>query len=215
MKKTTFFLFALFATSNTIAQEDNYYLRISYGSVDTDIEAQEVIDSYDYSLSDSEGWSFSAGYRINRFLALEGGFSDLGKSSGMYHYSSTDTNFSITENLSSEIKLKTLGLSISTDTKKALYTGLRFGYQRWDVKYKFKGEYLEYLAAPTVIGAPGSGGPVEYSESSKWRNDGYDWYYGIAAGWNYQNWAIILEHTIYNVDNETPSFSALALSYNF
>ncbi|USD21067.1 hypothetical protein MJO52_18700 [Microbulbifer variabilis] len=53
------------------------------------------------------------------------------------------------------------------------------------------------------------------SDSDKGENDGSNLYYGVFIGWNYNNWSLSLEHTIFEMDEQKPSFSSLALTYNF
>ncbi|WP_444924069.1 hypothetical protein ACJJH9_01585 [Microbulbifer sp. DLAB2-AF] len=61
------------SASNTMAMENSFYLKSSYGKVDTDISTQESEEYFETNLSNPRGWTVTLGYRLNNFLAIEGG----------------------------------------------------------------------------------------------------------------------------------------------
>ncbi|GAB2888599.1 outer membrane beta-barrel protein [Microbulbifer echini] len=210
-----------FSASNTTAMENSFYLKSSYGKVDTDISAQEARDTFGTKLSDPNGWSFTLGYRLNNFFAVEGGYADLGEaeakdsqnvfipdSYGTYYF---DSSYKATI----DAQTKMLGVFLSTDTSKTFYAGLRAGYQVWDAELKQSGSFSERFEWNDEFDQVADDLYYQGDFSNNETTDGTDLYYGVSAGWNYNNWSLSLEHTIFEMDDRKPSLSSLALTYNF
>ncbi|USD21072.1 porin family protein [Microbulbifer variabilis] len=200
------------SASNTIALENNFYLKSTYGSVDTNISSKDALESFKTKLSDSSGWSITLGYRLNKFIALEGGFADLGDTEGSYRHE--EWSFSQWGDEMSEISTidykistdtKILGLFLTTDITKDFYAGARVGYQLWDEQFQKRHEFS----------ARWDWGDYHGINTTDETNDGSDPYYGISVGWNNNNWSLSLEHTIFEMKDRKPSLSSLGLTYNF
>ncbi|WP_444920182.1 outer membrane beta-barrel protein [Microbulbifer sp. CnH-101-G] len=210
------------SASNTMAMENSFYIKSSYGKVDTDISSQEAQEFFGTKLSDPNGWFLTLGYRFNNFLAIEGGYADLGEAeakdsqSGFMPYNDYETvyyDYSYKSQISAQTKM--LGVFLSTDTNKPFYAGVRAGYQSWDAEIELTGKVSESL-----VWSNGYDQTVElysYQEDLSYSDDtdGSDLYYGVSAGWNYNNWSLSLEHTIFEMDDQKPSLSSLGLTYNF
>ncbi|USD21070.1 outer membrane beta-barrel protein [Microbulbifer variabilis] len=185
----------LLSTSSTLAMENTWYLKSTYGKLDTDISTD---------LSDPNAWSFTLGYRFNKFLSIEGGHVDLGEAKDKKtYYGRFSTSI---DNRTVSTKATTLGLFLTTDITKDFYIGLRTGFQRWDEHYENNATYSYH-------------GDYRDHYTKEWKhcntNDENDLYYGVSAGWNYNNWSLSLEHTSFEMDERKPSLSSLGLTYNF
>ncbi|WP_444903267.1 outer membrane beta-barrel protein [Microbulbifer sp. CnH-101-E] len=209
------------SASNTMAMENSFYLKSSYGKVDTDVSSQEAQELFGTKLSDPNGWSLTLGYRFNNFLAIEGGYADLGEAeakksdndvipdmNGTYYY-----DYSYKAVLNAQTKM--LGMFLSTDVSKNFYAGIRAGYQTWDAELKRKGNFNAKYEWNDDFSQVFD--DISYNESlaNSESTDGSDLYYGVSAGWNYNNWSLSLEHTIFEMDEQKPSLSSLGLTYNF
>lgn len=224
MKRAVLASIFAFATSGAMAIEKNFYLKSAYGHVDPDVE--ELEEYLDIKLSDPKGYSITLGYRINRFLAVEGGYTDLGEAEGEYQDSYSDSytysngwreddtySEKITGSLGATSKM--LGMLVSTDMNEKFTAGLRLGIQRWEAEVKATRlstiGYELYDDRGILIDFGALGDPI--SESAT--DDGSDAYYGVTVGWAERNWVLSLEHTIFEMEDQKPSLSAIALSYNF
>ncbi|USD21069.1 outer membrane beta-barrel protein [Microbulbifer variabilis] len=197
--------------SNTIALENNFYLKSTYGAVDTDISTQEALERFETKLSDPSGWSITLGYHLNNHIAFEGGFIDLGDAKGSYRHEESSigdwggTNYErhiYDYTLSTEATI--LGLFFTTDITKDFYAGIRIGYQFWDEHLQEKDDvfFWDWDEYEDII-------------TTHKTNDGSDLYYGISVGWNYNKWSLNLEHTTFEMEKREPRLSSLALTYNF
>ncbi|WP_444941364.1 outer membrane beta-barrel protein [Microbulbifer sp. ZKSA004] len=215
----------LFSASNVMATESNFYLRSSYGKVDTDFSSRETQETLGVELSTPKGWSVALGYRLNNFISLEAGYADLGDANGSdtditgytYDYDFGPYTYRREENRERILSLKSkmLGMLLTTDITKDFYAGIRTGLHSWDADLKHKSSLnIQHVWADNngnVLDTEGTG----YKVSGKDGTQDEDLYYGISAGWNYNNWSLSLEHTIFNMDKKKPSLSSLALTYNF
>ncbi|WP_444887323.1 hypothetical protein [Microbulbifer sp. JMSA008] len=199
------------SASNTIALENNFYLKSTYGAVDTDISTQKLQGlNIPDNLSNPKGWSFTLGYQLNNYIALEGGFVDLGDAEGReYDIVAVDYDDIFARNFKKTINTQTqiVGLFFSTNINRDFYAGIRTGYQFWDEHFQTKWESNYLNQSGKITGT--------FEGSYHRTNNGSDPYYGISAGWNYINWSLSLEHTIFEMEERKPNFSSLALTYNF
>ncbi|WP_299948508.1 outer membrane beta-barrel protein [uncultured Microbulbifer sp.] len=222
----------LFFASNTMATESNFYLKSSYGKVDpdgkldTDFPSLEDQENLSVKLSNPKGWSLALGYRLDNFIALEAGYADLGDAdssvsevrSNNFDYGYYSDTYERENRLETTLsrKSKMLGIFLTTDVTKDFYAGIRTGFHSWDadLKYKFTSntKYTETDNSGSVTYTD----TYNYEESDKERIHDSDLYYGISAGWNFnENWSLSLEHTIFEMNEDKPSLSSLALTYNF
>ncbi|WP_444887324.1 hypothetical protein [Microbulbifer sp. JMSA008] len=221
MKKLILASAIIISTSSTMAMENSFYFKSTYGMVNTDISSQETQEKLSTDLSDPNGWSFILGYHLNKFLALEGGYVDLGDAEGRYHdrydspygFSAHDTIHNYTINT----QAKTFGLFLTTDITKDFFAGLRVGYQFWNEHFEDKvTKYLHYYDHDQngVFTDIATRSYTEKDQDCEIK-DGSDLYYGVSAGWNYNNWSVSLEHTIFEMEERKPSLTSLGLTYNF
>jgi len=107
-----------------------------------------------------------------------------------------------------------LGIFLTTDITKNLYAGIRLGYQQWEAELK-EIENLNWNYEVVISGSQIASESGSSNYSYKGDDDGSDPYYGVSAGWNYNNWSLSLEHTIFEMGDRKPNLSSLALTYNF
>ncbi|BBM01755.1 outer membrane beta-barrel protein [Microbulbifer sp. GL-2] len=215
-------LAAILATSasSSMAMENNFYLKSSFGKVDTDISNREALENFGVKLSDPKGWNVTLGYRLNNFLSIEGGYTNLGSSEGRDRGSdSINTDYEALHyeydyKVDIDTQSRMLGIFLTTDITKNLYAGIRVGYQQWDAELK-EVENLNWNYEVVISGSQIASESGSSNYSYKGDDDGSDPYYGISAGWNYNNWSLSLEHTIFEMGDRKPNFSSLALTYNF
>ncbi|WP_444899708.1 outer membrane beta-barrel protein [Microbulbifer sp. VAAC004] len=219
------FALIIFASPN-IAQDNNLYIKSSYGIVDADADTLQVNSSFIAEVTKSQGWNLILGFRLNNFLAFEGGYTDLGESednqkiltrshsdeydpSGEHLY---HTNYKVSLSGNS----KTLGVLVTTDITKKFHAGLRLGYQQWKTIYESKEVFLHrYTSVSSMSKFRKPYEEVLAMNSEKTSSDGSDPYYGVSFGFTHNNWGLSLEHTIYEMNQYKPSLSSLAITYNF
>ncbi|WP_308365099.1 MULTISPECIES: outer membrane beta-barrel protein [unclassified Microbulbifer] len=195
----------LAASSNAFAIEDTWYARASYGVTDLDTDrAERELCSIDlcYEFDDGKGFSLNIGYRLNRYVAFETGYTDLGDTSDsdsvdLIFVSPIDApSFSrvdVKAKLSSNTK--TMAALFSTDAGKSLSAGARLGYHFWESEVKTTGTSGAF--------------------SSSVDEDGTDIFYGVFANWRTGRWTLGLEHTLFESEGNDPTLSALSLSLDF
>ncbi|WP_444900492.1 outer membrane beta-barrel protein [Microbulbifer sp. VAAC004] len=215
----------LFSASNSMATENNFYLRSSYGKVDTNVSSYEASANIGVDLSTPKGWTIALGYRLNRFFALEAGYADLGDADGSDNFI-TDESYDldsgpytshreVSRERTLSIKSKMLGILFTTDVTKDFYAGVRTGFHSWDADLKYKSTLNMQQTWTDYNGNVIDTESTNFEGSGKDGTKDSDFYYGISAGWNYNNWSLSLEHTIFNMDKKKPTLSSLALTYNF
>lgn len=207
MKKTIFAAtLALLASANVAAMEDTWYGKVSYGVTDLDTgRAERDLCSVGlcYDLGSDKGFSFNLGYRFNRYFAAEGGYADLGEVSDTQGVNASILDPSLPDQ---EVDL-TLSLSTSnwsmaalatTDASREFYAGAKLGFHFWETE--------------ADVSTPG----MTVNALSE---DGTDIFYGVFANWRTGNWALGVEHTIFQTEvggeGMDPSLTAVSLSLDF
>lgn len=204
------------------------YLSGSYGSVDHDL--QEVEDYTGVKLSSPKGSAITLGYRINRNLAIETGYTDFGSADaresfseiyGPYYYApgySEEEEVVYTGSADVTSSSFKLGVVFTTDVWETVSAGLKLGFHNWEVEAA--GRYTEdstfYLiedATGQRIDSADFGNDV--SESLSGSTDGSDAYYGVTAGWRVDNLLLSVDYTRYVMDDIEPTMAAITLGYDF
>lgn len=198
---------ALFASANAMSIEDSWYGRAGFGLTDLDVGQMErdlcsVDLCYDFGID--KGFSLNVGYRLNRHLAMEGGYTDLGEASDTQSINPSFFDPSL-PNGEADVKIATstsnwsMAALATTDSNKALYAGAKLGFHFWETDVD--------------VSAPGGGSMNALSE------DGTDIFYGVFANWRVDNWTLGVEQTIFQteIDGESmdPSMTAVSLSLDF
>lgn len=200
------------------------YLSGSYGTVDADL--QDTGEKF----SSPKGGAITLGYRVNEFIAIEGGYTDLGSAKGSYTdiyiaegpYQYTDGYSEVRE--VSDIEKATvsgtstrLGFVVSTNVWDTVSAGLRAGFHRWDVEGKSSYDYSDtwYLIDDATNERVDSYTEYEFSDSDRDSLDGSDHYYGLTAGWRNGNLLLSVDYTVFVMEEIEPSMASLTLGYDF
>ncbi|WP_444933935.1 outer membrane beta-barrel protein [Microbulbifer sp. JTAC008] len=221
-------ILALASGANTYASEKPFYAKATLGYMSFDTRARYT-ESEDLN---STGYSFTLGYRINNYLAVEGGMVDLGeirqeyKGDGEFYYSDyyqgQDVNvvdsYTYDSNIKTDYKSYSLGLALTQKFQQNFNAIVRLGVHQWCANksgqrqitgtrsyYENGGIYDVYMTSE----------PYEISYNPDSATDGSDLYYGAEISWSTGTWDIGLEHTIYEVEDEKADFTALGVTYNF
>lgn len=227
---------ALAASTNATAAtlEGDWYTRIGIIQTDPDVGAVEnflsetietetgVGESVDFG--NPRSYSLNIGYRINSYLAVEAGYTDLGDSSNTYRYfhdygDLQTQGYEGRETMTYKSKVsgstKTIGVVLSTNATRAFSVGVRAGVHLWGTKADIDSTYTDeytYLDADNNV-LEGDSRIDEVLLASD--TDGEDAYYGVFANWRIGRWSYSLGHTLYKTDDVEPSVSSLALDYDF
>lgn len=208
MKRANFIsVLALFASASAMAVEDSWYGRVGFGVTDLDLGGLESdLCSVDlcYDFGTDKGYSLNLGYRLNRYFAMEGGYTDLGEASDTQSVNPSLFDPSL-PNGEADVKIATsssnwsMAALATTDSSRALYAGAKLGFHFWETEVD--------------VSAPGGGSMNALSE------DGTDIFYGVFANWRVENWTLGVEHTIFQTEIEgegmDPSITAVSLSMDF
>ncbi|MFV8783506.1 hypothetical protein ACNKU7_13905 [Microbulbifer sp. SA54] len=211
-------LLSPFATAYDSAYSP-FYLKFGYGSVDPDIHE---LDEYDYE--QPAGYSLMLGYQASPFLALEGGYVNLGEITESYiepyGYGTPGYDYYFEEGVyesGAGISASSLaiGVVLSTDVYSGFTAGVRFGYHLWDVEadaYEID-EWTEYFwnSAIGAYEAYDYGNEAGLSETV----DGNDPYYGVTLGLGAGNWMFSADYTVYNMEDTAPALGSISVGFRF
>lgn len=212
---------AIFAT-NASADENRFYVKGAAGLAVHDDRFLPEDDEY----SNATGYSVTFGYQYNNFLALEAGRILLGTAETDYRrmidygYSYNDDErvqktYLVNGEDEFESRSAAVGLALHTDIGNNFHAGVRLGVHEWQWEiskaYTEVGQYNMYDGDGNLIDSIDIDSVGRY----KYKDSGFDSYYGAALGWDSNEWTLGLEHTIYVLDERKPSLSAIALTYRF
>lgn len=195
------------------------YLKFGYGSVDPDIQE---FDEYD--MEHPDGYSLTLGYQASPFLALEGGYVNLGDITESYiepyGYGDPGYDYYFEEGVyevGAGISASTvaIGAVLSTDVYRGFSAGLRFGYHLWEVEanaYEMD-EWTEYVwnSGIGAYEAYDYGYEDQFSETV----DGSDPYYGVTLGLSAGNWIFSADYTVYQMEDMSPALGSLSVGLRF
>ena len=205
-----------------------FYLSGSYGSVDHDL--QEVEDYTGVKLSSPKGSAITFGYRINEYIAVEGGYTDFGEADAEETYSEEFGPYYVAPgyseieevNYSGNVALAStsyrLGLVATTDIWKTFSAGARIGFHNWesDISARVRADSTWYLIDDLTgerVDSADFGGDFTESESDS--IDGSDAYYGVTAGWRSGNLLVSLDYTMFVMEDIEPTMTSLTIGYDF
>lgn len=222
----------LAASTNASATtlEGDWYTRLSFGLSNPDADAVEGLlrdtiaedtgfqESVDFE--NPRSLSINVGYRINRFFAVEAGYTHFGDINERYRYSRAYGNLETlgyegveTDSYKAEISgnTKTLGLVVSTDATRQFSAGVRAGVHLWNTRAEIEYDYEDTRSA---LNAEDEVVQIEESPLSS-DLDGEDAYVGLFANWRIGRWAYSLDHTVYKTDEVEPTVTSIGLDYAF
>ncbi|WP_444930097.1 outer membrane beta-barrel protein [Microbulbifer sp. SSSA002] len=224
MKHTALAAFIALFSSSIHAEEQPFYLKASLGYTQFDSDSSYTIKED----LDSVSYGFTFGYRINQYIAIEAGMTDLGKLERRSGYELYDAeiygdqdyqtvfNASSYDHTKTEYKSYSLGAAFTKRFQQHLSAGVRLGVHQWNTTSSGSGNY-EYS-----IDWYSPDGELLESESYAWSGDwgdekdsGTDSYYGAVISWSTGAWDIGLEHTLYKIEDEKANFTALGATYSF
>lgn len=220
MKKFIIASIFTFSSVNTNALEDQFYLKGSIGKVDSDFSSAA-------DFSDSNGYSFTFGYKLNDHFSVEVGRLDLGKVKAKnefsYDHSFTDDFNGITyrragkkvttQTIASESI--TLGIAASKRIADIFEVGIRLGAHRWNRTSQYRGREVGIYSETDSDGTLLIERDIDLSPHRKWSKIHNDPYYGGFISWSVKDWSIGLEHTVFELSDRKPALSALSLAYSF
>ncbi|WP_444940993.1 outer membrane beta-barrel protein [Microbulbifer sp. ZKSA004] len=221
-------ILALASGANTYASEKPFYAKATLGYMSFDTRARYT-ESEDLN---STEYSFTLGYRINDYLAVEGGVVNLGEVRQEYkgdeefyysdYYRGQDVNVVYNHtyewNSKTDYKSYSLGLALTQKFQQNFNAVVRLGVHQWCANRSGQAQRigtLSYYENDGIYDVYIMSEPYEISYSTDSSTDGSDLYYGAEISWSTGTWDIGLEHTIYEVEEEKADFTALGVTYNF
>ncbi|WP_445355877.1 outer membrane beta-barrel protein [Microbulbifer sp. EKSA008] len=225
MKRTAIAAVIALFSSSIYAEEQPFYLKASLGFTQFDSSDNAYVTKEDL---DSTGYGFTLGYRINKYIAIEAGMTDLGSTEQQSRYELHDegdydidgykyiVDVSSTSHAKTEYKSYSLGTVFTAQLHRHLSASARFGVHQWR---KTSGGTASYAYSGSWYSPSGE---LLESESVSWSGD---WdaekesssnpYYGAEISWSTGTWDIGLEHTIFEIEDEKANFTALGIIYSF
>ena len=182
------------------AATGDWYVGLGYGltSFDTGISSTTGTASLD---EDDSGFKFFGGYNVNKNVAIELAYADLGTASLSGNTGDTfvldGIPFIFTGSGTINIDGSLIGLSgvFTYHFNDAFNLYGRAGLASWEAD----------------ISATETGGPTETASE-----DGTDFFLGFGAGWNFaQTWALKAEYELYSFDSEDVDFLSLNIVKTF
>ncbi|WHI52323.1 outer membrane beta-barrel protein [Microbulbifer sp. MLAF003] len=224
MKYTTLVTLIALTSTGVYAEEKPFYLKASLGHTEFDSESSYALRE---NLS-STGYAFIFGYRVNRYIAVEGGMTDLGSIRrdyesnvhGLEWYIDDDDfiveNYDYKSKQEAEYNSYSVGLALTAPIQQNLNAGIRLGVHQWCENNSGQSE-----TSGTLNWYNGDRELLEvepYYRSYSWDNEkdsGSNPYYGVEVNWTTGDWSISLEHTVYEIQDDKANFSAVGITYSF
>jgi hypothetical protein len=156
------------------AADHGFYMGVDAGVASYPNDVRVFLNGTDYERESSKGtdfaWSFAAGYRFNRYLALEAGFSDLG-------HAETDLVTSADPDTSrGDVKQSARGKTL------ALLTHIPIG--NWD-------SYFKAGAIHSIFGTKVRAKVDGNEFQSSWQNEGTQLLLGVGTRYAFtEQWAV-------------------------
>lgn len=224
MKYTALAILIALSSTGVYAAEKPFYLKASLGYMQFDSK-----DSFAVKEDlNSTGYALTFGYRINDYIAIEGGRANLGNISRDYEFTVRDNeiyydydeivveNYNYKSTNETKLKSYSLGLAFSTQIQQNLNAGIRLGVHQWCVDTSGRSEYSGTRSWYTEDRELVSVEP--YNNSYDWgssKNSGSNPYYGAEVNWTTGDWGFSLEHTIYEIQDDSANLSSVGVTYSF
>ncbi|WP_444919661.1 outer membrane beta-barrel protein [Microbulbifer sp. CnH-101-G] len=224
MKQIALTALVALVSTNVYAEEKPFYLKASLGYMHFDSEDSTAVKED----LNSTGYAFTFGYRVNDYIAFEGGMANLGdirkeherSVRGLEWYYSDDEilveNYDYQSKQETKYKSYNLGLALSSQIQQNLNAGIRFGVHQWCANDSGRAEHSGnrnwYSLDRELLDAESF--DRSYSWSSN-KNSGSNPYYGAEVNWTTGDWGINLEHTIYEIQDEKANLSSVGVTYSF
>ncbi|WP_444925636.1 outer membrane beta-barrel protein [Microbulbifer sp. TRSA002] len=238
MKHTTLAAVIALFSSSIYAEEQPFYLKASLGFTQFDtsyLKASLGYTNLDTSDSayvtkedlDSTGYGFTLGYRINKYIAIEAGMTDLGrKEQSAYKLIDEDhsdndgyrhTEYSLSTGYDkTKYKSYSLGTAFTAQLHRHLSASARIGVHQWRKTSSGTASYVwvsrGYNPSGELEGADDFWSSVDWDAEKESSSNPY---YGAEISWSIGTWDIGLEHTIFEIEDEKANFTALGIIYSF
>ncbi|MFA0811822.1 outer membrane beta-barrel protein [Microbulbifer epialgicus] len=224
MKYTTFVTLISLASAGVYAEEKPLYLKASPGHTEFNAENSYAVRE---DLR-STGYAFTLGYRVNNYIAIEGGMTNLGNIHRDYEYNvhglewHFDYDDVLIENSNykskqeAEYESYSIGLAVRAPIQQHLNAGIRLGVHQWCENNSGRSE--DSGTRSWYNGDRELQDVEPYYTSYSWNNEkdsGSNPYYGAEVNWASGDWGINLEHTVYEIQEDKGNFSAVGITYSF
>ncbi|WP_428821344.1 hypothetical protein [Microbulbifer sp. MCCC 1A16149] len=211
------------ATLSGNAAAGDFYFRLGYGEAQIPDAGEFQYELYRYDRPPkSNVYNLDLGYEINRHISVDFRYANLsdfkGKKSADDNYGDGYLLWIGTIDQTSELELKSAGISVSvtTDSTRPYFAGLKLGYQYWDAQWdhqvhSYGTDYdIEFFSGDII-------GETDYDVT--WENTGSDSgfqeNYGAIVGLNIASWQIGLEHMLYAIDEGDSGVTSLFVGKRF
>ncbi|GAB2510266.1 hypothetical protein [Microbulbifer agarilyticus] len=203
------------------ASAGDFQFRFGYGKAEAP-NTDDMPYPYNYSVEKANTFFFDFGYSINQYISIDLRYANLADLQDMD--SSSDYfvhDYYVLDGVqdqTAELNIQSLGLAatITTDSTRPYYAGLKLGYHysdtEWHQKIHSFGTRLEldYVSQDVL-----SESEYDWTRQDNIEGSGFNENYGAIVGINISNWQIGLEHMLYALKNGDSQATTLFIGKKF